>query len=62
MGHGTFKDLMQAGYIGSYADDTQNFPVLIDEIMRNNRSVVAAIQSSTRSDDPVYRRPSRYGS
>jgi hypothetical protein len=62
MRHGTFIDLMQAGYIGSYADDTQNFQVLIEEVMRNNRSVVAAIQTSTRSDDQVYKRPSRYGS
>jgi hypothetical protein len=62
MRHGTFIDLMQAGYIGSYADDTLDFQVLIEEVMRNNRSVVAAIQRSTRSDDQVYRRPSRYGS
>jgi hypothetical protein len=60
MRHGTFIDLMQAGYIGSYADDTRNFQVLIEEVMRDNHSVVAAIETGIRSEERTYRRPSRY--
>lgn len=58
MRQGTFIDLMQAGYIGSYADDTRNFQLLIEQVLQDNRSVVAAIQSKT--DDQSYRLPSRF--
>jgi hypothetical protein len=44
MRQGTFIDLMQAGYIGSYAEDTKNFQALIEAVVAGNRSVVAVRQ------------------
>jgi len=50
MRQGTFIDLMQAGYIGSYAEDTKNFQALIEAVVAGNRSVVAARQIGVPAD------------
>jgi hypothetical protein len=42
----TFLDLIQSGYIGTYAADTRTFSVLINEILKGNRGVVAALQTN----------------
>ena len=39
-----FMDLVRSGYIGSYAETTQVLKTLIDEILADNKAVVAAIQ------------------
>ena len=41
-----FVDLIRAGYIGSHSGTTNMVQSLIDQIVRGNRSVVAAIQRS----------------
>jgi hypothetical protein len=60
MRHGTFIDLLQAGYIGSYTEDTKLFEVLIEEVLKGNRSVVAAIQRDVKPAGGSYRRLTRY--
>lgn len=62
MRHGTFIDLMQAGYIGSYASDTDNFKTLIAAVLADNRSVVAALQSGVTGESGQQPRQfSRFG-
>lgn len=41
-----FVDLIRAGYIGAYADDTMRLQTIIDAILRDGGAVVTAIQSS----------------
>ena len=41
-----FLDLLRSGYIGAYAQDTNDLTNLIQTIIRNGRAVVAAMQSS----------------
>lgn len=43
-----FLDLVSAGYIGAYAKGTSDLTELIEATLRNNRAVVAAVQSSLR--------------
>lgn len=50
MRSGTFLDLIHAGYIGTFASDTDKFEKLIREILKGNRGVVAAIQTLRRRD------------
>ena len=48
----TFFDLIRSGYIGAYAQDTKNLEILIEETLRGNRAVVAAVAS--HSQPPIY--------
>jgi len=45
----TFIDLVSSGYIGSHAETTSGFKVIIDSILNEGKSVVAAIESSSRT-------------
>jgi hypothetical protein len=40
-----FVNLLQSGYIGAHADDTAHFTILIDGVLKNERAVVAALQT-----------------
>lgn len=41
-----FFNLIQSGYIGSYAKNTEHLKILIEEILNGNKSMVTAIQST----------------
>ena len=41
-----FLDLIHGGYIGAYAKTTRDLATLIDEVLKGNRALVAAVQSS----------------
>lgn len=43
-----FFDLLRSGYIGAYAQDTKNLEILIEEILKGNRAVVAAVASHSQ--------------
>ncbi len=43
-----FFDLIRSGYIGAYAQDTKNLEILIEEILKDNRAVVAATASHSQ--------------
>lgn len=42
-----FLDLIRAGYIGAYAETTVQLRTLVNAVLDNDRSIVAAIQQST---------------
>lgn len=44
---GTFFGLLQAGYIGSYAEKTKHLKTLIDLVLNGNASLVYAVQRAT---------------
>lgn len=46
-----FVDLIRAGYIGAYADDTTRLRTIVDAILRDGGAVVTAIQSSAPRSD-----------
>ncbi len=46
-----FVDLIRAGYIGAYSEDTMSLRTIVDAILDNNRAVVTAIQSSAPQSD-----------
>ncbi len=41
---GAFLDLVRSGYVGAYVTTTKQLMVLVEEILKGNRAVVAAIQ------------------
>ena len=40
-----FLDLLHSGYIGAYSKTTADLKVVIDAVLKDGRSVVAAVQS-----------------
>ncbi|MFC3801024.1 hypothetical protein [Cohnella sp. GCM10012308] len=44
----TFLDLIHSGYIGGHSTTTNHLRTLIEEVLKNDRAVVAAIQSSVK--------------
>ena len=44
----TFFDLIRSGYIGAYARTTESLEILIEEILKGNRAVVAAVASHSQ--------------
>ena len=42
---GGFLDLVRSGYIGAHAETTEHLKVLVEAVLKSDRSVVAAIQS-----------------
>lgn len=48
-----FLDLIRSGYIGSSTIDTRHFRALINDILRGNRALVAAIQTQFPSTSSV---------
>jgi hypothetical protein len=43
-----FLDLVSAGYIGAYAKETADLTAIIDAVLKNDRAVVAAVQTALR--------------
>ena len=48
---GAFLDLIHSGYIGAHAETTAHLRTLVAAVLRNDRAVVAAIQTSVRLPD-----------
>ena len=46
---GAFLDLIQSGYIGAYAETTAMLSTLVEAVLKGNRAVVAAVQSSLKN-------------
>jgi hypothetical protein len=51
MRQGAFLDLIRSGYIGAHTETTQHLKTLVEAVLKNNRAVVAAIQSGGTSTD-----------
>ncbi len=59
---GAFLDLIRSGYIGAHAETTGQMKTLVDAVLKNDRAIVAAIQSpatpsiaaSVKDSDEVY--------
>ncbi|MGH8509970.1 MAG: hypothetical protein ACREU8_00860, partial [Gammaproteobacteria bacterium] len=47
---GAFLYLIRAGYVGAHAETTGHMKVLVDEVLKGNRAVVAAIQQPRTAD------------
>lgn len=47
MRQGAFVDLIKSGYIGAYAETTDHLAALIQAVLDGDRSVVAAVQTSS---------------
>ena len=43
-----FFNLIRSGYIGAYAQNTKTLEILIEEILKDNRAVVAAAASHSQ--------------
>jgi len=50
---GAFLDLIRSGYIGAHAEKTAEMKTLVDVVLKNNRAIVAAIQSQTTTSPAV---------
>ncbi len=46
---GAFLDLIRSGYIGAHAETTGEMKTLVDAVLKNDRAIVAAIQSPAAS-------------
>jgi len=51
MRQNAFLDLIRSGYIGAHAETTRHLKTLVEAVLKNNRAVVAAIQTGSSSDD-----------
>lgn len=51
--NGAFIDLVRSGYVGAHAETTEHLKILVEAVLKSDRSVVAAIQTrvETGSND-----------
>jgi hypothetical protein len=50
---GAFLDLIRSGYIGAHAEKTAEMKTLVEVVLKNNRAIVAAIQSRATTSPAV---------
>jgi hypothetical protein len=49
-----FVDLVRSGYVGAHSETTENLMVLVEAVLKNDRAVVAAIQTATEIEPDGY--------